>query len=118
VQVDGLDRTLGAVGTTLVLVSVTGCSACCQNARVGTYAVTGAASGMGADVAKKLRAAGHSGIGVDLNDVEVVADLSTADGRSYADERRTQARQRAHPRRCRRRRCWPNREHRAGAAHH
>jgi NAD(P)-dependent dehydrogenase (short-subunit alcohol dehydrogenase family) len=39
---------------------------------------------MGADVAKELRAAGHSVIGVDLNDVEVVADLSTADGRSDA----------------------------------
>jgi nucleoside-diphosphate-sugar epimerase len=73
---------------------------------------------MGADVAKKLRAAGHSVIGVDLNDVEVVADLSTADGRIYAanavlklaSERIDGAVLAAG--------VWPNREHRAGAAHH
>jgi NAD(P)-dependent dehydrogenase (short-subunit alcohol dehydrogenase family) len=48
------------------------------------YAVTGAASGMGKAVADKLRAAEHTVIGVDLRDVEVIADLSTAAGRATA----------------------------------
>ncbi len=51
---------------------------------MGTYAVTGSASGMGLQVAQKLRAAGHTVIGVDLHDAEVVADLSTAGGRRAA----------------------------------
>ncbi len=51
---------------------------------MGVYAVTGAASGMGKAVAEKLRAAGHTVIGVDLRDVEVVADLSTSTGRRQA----------------------------------
>lgn len=51
---------------------------------MGVYAVTGAASGMGKAGADRLRAAGHTVIGVDLRDVEVVADLSTPEGRSTA----------------------------------
>ncbi|MEE2034877.1 SDR family oxidoreductase [Rhodococcus chondri] len=51
---------------------------------MGVYAVTGAASGMGKASADRLRAAGHTVIGVDLRDVEVVADLSTPQGRSTA----------------------------------
>ncbi len=51
---------------------------------MGTYAVTGSASGMGHAAAAKLRAAGHTVIGVDLHDAEVVADLSTPDGRRVA----------------------------------
>ena len=51
---------------------------------MSTYAVTGAASGMGAAVVKKLCSAGHTVIGVDLKDVEVIADLSTAEGRGRA----------------------------------
>lgn len=51
---------------------------------MGTYAVTGSASGMGRAVAEKLRAAGHTVIGVDLHDAQVAADLSTAHGRSDA----------------------------------
>lgn len=51
---------------------------------MGTYAITGTASGMGAAVADKLRGAGHRVIGVDLADAEVVADLATADGRATA----------------------------------
>ncbi|WP_168698438.1 SDR family oxidoreductase [Gordonia paraffinivorans] len=50
----------------------------------GTYAVTGSASGMGAAVAASLRDAGHTVIGVDLRDADVVADLSTGDGRKKA----------------------------------
>ncbi|AYF97425.1 SDR family oxidoreductase [Protaetiibacter intestinalis] len=51
---------------------------------MSTYAVTGSASGMGKATADKLRAAGHTVIGVDLKDAEVVADLSTAEGRAAA----------------------------------
>lgn len=51
---------------------------------MGNYAVTGSASGMGRAVADKLRSAGHTVIGVDLADAEVIADLSTPEGRSAA----------------------------------
>ncbi|MFV8054235.1 SDR family oxidoreductase [Mycobacterium sp. 48b] len=51
---------------------------------MGTYAVTGSASGMGRAAAERLRADGHRVIGVDLRDAEVIADLSTAQGRSDA----------------------------------
>lgn len=48
------------------------------------YVVTGSASGMGRAVAEKLRAQGNSVIGVDVLDADVVADLSTAEGRRTA----------------------------------
>lgn len=51
---------------------------------MAVYAVTGAASGMGKASADRLRAAGHTVIGIDLKDTEVVADLSTPEGRSHA----------------------------------
>jgi NAD(P)-dependent dehydrogenase (short-subunit alcohol dehydrogenase family) len=51
---------------------------------MGVYAVTGSASGMGRQAADKLRAAGHTVIGVDLRDADVVADLSGPDGRATA----------------------------------
>lgn len=51
---------------------------------MGTYAVTGSASGMGFEAAQRLRAAGHTVIGVDIKDSDVVADLSTEDGRRVA----------------------------------
>ncbi|WP_229397977.1 SDR family oxidoreductase [Micromonospora okii] len=51
---------------------------------MGTYAVTGAASGMGRASAERLRRDGHTVVGVDLRDVEVVADLSTTAGRAQA----------------------------------
>jgi NAD(P)-dependent dehydrogenase (short-subunit alcohol dehydrogenase family) len=51
---------------------------------VGVYAVTGSASGMGRAVADKLRAAGHTVIGVDVKEADVVADLSTDSGRQRA----------------------------------
>ena len=52
---------------------------------MSVYAVTGSASGLGRAVAERLRAAGHTVIGVDIQAVEagtgsgsdVVADLST-----------------------------------------
>ncbi|MDL9938635.1 SDR family oxidoreductase [Gordonia sp. ABSL1-1] len=51
---------------------------------MGTYVVTGAASGMGAAVAAQLRADGHVVIGVDRDETDVVADLSTPAGRAAA----------------------------------
>jgi len=48
---------------------------------MGTYAVTGSASGMGGAVARKLRDGGHTVIGVDIKDADIVADLSTPSGR-------------------------------------
>lgn len=55
---------------------------------MGTYAVTGSASGMGGAVVEKLRAQGHTVITVDLSSAgipaEVPADLSTAAGRRAA----------------------------------
>jgi NAD(P)-dependent dehydrogenase (short-subunit alcohol dehydrogenase family) len=39
---------------------------------------------MGRETAQKLRAAGHTVIGVDVKRTEVVADLSTPEGRSFA----------------------------------
>lgn len=51
---------------------------------MGVYAVSGAASGMGHAAATQLRDDGHRVIGVDLRDADVIADLSTAQGRTQA----------------------------------
>jgi NAD(P)-dependent dehydrogenase (short-subunit alcohol dehydrogenase family) len=51
---------------------------------MGTYVVTGSASGMGRESAMRLQARGHRVIGVDIQQADVVADLSTARGRSTA----------------------------------
>ena len=51
---------------------------------MSTYAVTGSASGMGAEVVARLRAAGHDVITVDRRDADVVADLATSQGRDTA----------------------------------
>ncbi|MGW0163223.1 SDR family oxidoreductase [Mycobacterium sp. NPDC003323] len=51
---------------------------------MGTYVVSGSASGMGHAAAERLRAAGHVVIGVDIKDADVVADLSTGIGRRTA----------------------------------
>ena len=51
---------------------------------MSTYAVTGSASGMGHQVAQKLRDAGHAVIGVDIKQADIVADLSTGEGRQAA----------------------------------
>ncbi|WP_433298992.1 SDR family oxidoreductase [Pseudonocardia sp. CA-142604] len=48
--------------------------------------MTGSASGMGAAVVERLRATGRPVIGVDLRDVDVVADLGTPEGRAAAAE--------------------------------
>src|SRR3954447_2745002 len=46
--------------------------------------VSGSASGMGAATARLLRDGGHRVIGIDQRDADVVADLSTSDGRADA----------------------------------
>lgn len=51
---------------------------------MGSFVVTGSASGMGAAVTGRLRAAGHRVIEVDLRSGDVVADLGTPDGRAAA----------------------------------
>ena len=53
---------------------------------MGVYAVTGSASGMGREVAEKLRGADHTVIGVDIKQADVMADLSTVQGRRAAAE--------------------------------
>jgi NAD(P)-dependent dehydrogenase (short-subunit alcohol dehydrogenase family) len=51
---------------------------------MGTYAISGSASGMGRETAQRLRADGHTVIGVDVKDADIVADLSTPHGRTEA----------------------------------
>jgi NAD(P)-dependent dehydrogenase (short-subunit alcohol dehydrogenase family) len=51
---------------------------------VGAVAVTGAASGLGAAVADRLRGSVDAVIGIDLHRTDVVADLSEPDGRDAA----------------------------------
>jgi NAD(P)-dependent dehydrogenase (short-subunit alcohol dehydrogenase family) len=47
-----------------------------------TYVVTGAASGIGAATAHYLRERGGRVIGCDLHDADVIADLTTTEGRA------------------------------------
>ncbi len=49
---------------------------------MATIAITGAAGGMGVAMRARLQAHGHRVIGVDLHDADVIADLSTPDGRA------------------------------------
>jgi len=53
---------------------------------MGVYAVTGSASGMGRAVVVKLTAAGHRVIGVDIQQADITADLSTPEGRRHATD--------------------------------
>ena len=53
---------------------------------MGTIAISGCATGIGAATRERFEADGHTVIGIDLRDVEVPADLSTADGRRSAVE--------------------------------
>ncbi|MFF0739525.1 SDR family oxidoreductase [Streptomyces sp. NPDC004111] len=48
-----------------------------------TYLITGAASGIGRATATRLAAQGHTVIGADLVDADVVADLATPEGRAH-----------------------------------
>ncbi|MBV6415992.1 MAG: 3-alpha-hydroxysteroid dehydrogenase/carbonyl reductase [Steroidobacteraceae bacterium] len=47
-------------------------------------AITGSRSGIGAATAARLRASGHAILGIDVDDADIVADLSQADGRAAA----------------------------------
>lgn len=47
-------------------------------------AITGSRSGIGAATAALLREHGHRTIGIDIADADIIADLSTPDGRSAA----------------------------------
>jgi NAD(P)-dependent dehydrogenase (short-subunit alcohol dehydrogenase family) len=49
---------------------------------MGTIAITGSAGGMGVATRAVLEADGHRVIGVDVRDAEIIADLSTPDGRA------------------------------------
>jgi len=51
---------------------------------MGTFAVTGSASGMGNAVVQRLREQGHHVIGIDIKAADIVADLSTPAGRRGA----------------------------------
>ncbi|WP_106403615.1 SDR family oxidoreductase [Actinocorallia populi] len=51
---------------------------------MGTFVVSGAASGIGAATTALLRERGHEVVTVDLRDADVTADLSTARGRAEA----------------------------------
>lgn len=51
---------------------------------MGIYAVTGAASGIGAATRRLLEAGGHEVIGLDLVGQEIAADLSERAGRAHA----------------------------------
>ena len=54
---------------------------------MGTYTVTGTASGMGAATRSRLLAAGHRVIGIDLREADIEVDLSTPEGRRHAIEK-------------------------------
>ena len=51
---------------------------------MGTYVITGSATGIGGAIRERLAQAGHRVIGVDLKDADVIADLSTDAGREAA----------------------------------
>ena len=53
---------------------------------MGIAAVTGSASGIGAAIRERLEKQGDRVVGVDLHDAEVIADLSTPEGRRSAVE--------------------------------
>jgi NAD(P)-dependent dehydrogenase (short-subunit alcohol dehydrogenase family) len=49
-----------------------------------TYAMTGGATGIGAELKGQLLAEGHKVISVDIKEGDIIADLSTAEGRQTA----------------------------------
>ena len=53
---------------------------------MGLYAISGSASGIGAATRARLERAGHAVAGIDLHNAEIIADLSTPQGRAAAVE--------------------------------
>ncbi|MCB1690483.1 MAG: SDR family oxidoreductase [Halioglobus sp.] len=51
---------------------------------MGTYVITGGASGIGAAIGTQLQSEGHQIIVVDIQQADIVADLSSAEGRVAA----------------------------------
>ena len=51
---------------------------------MGIYAMTGGATGIGAELKRQLLERGHEVISVDIKESDIVADLSTAQGRQAA----------------------------------
>ena len=51
---------------------------------MGLYAMTGGASGIGAKFREQMLAAGHAVISVDVKEGDIIADLSTTEGRQAA----------------------------------
>lgn len=51
---------------------------------MGVYAMTGGATGIGAELKSQLLTAGHEVISVDIQEGDILADLSTAQGRQRA----------------------------------
>ena len=51
---------------------------------MGTYAMTGGATGIGAELKRQLVAQGHQVISVDIKQSDIIADLATAQGRQTA----------------------------------
>jgi NAD(P)-dependent dehydrogenase (short-subunit alcohol dehydrogenase family) len=51
---------------------------------MGTYVVTGGASGIGAAIGQQLQEQGHRVLVVDIQKADIVANLATAEGRSAA----------------------------------
>lgn len=49
---------------------------------MGTTAITGSAGGIGGALRDRLRGEGHTVIGIDVRDAEVIADLGTPEGRA------------------------------------
>jgi NAD(P)-dependent dehydrogenase (short-subunit alcohol dehydrogenase family) len=55
-----------------------------------TYVITGTASGIGRATRQLLESQGHRVIGADLRDAEIIADLSTVEGRQTLIAQATQ----------------------------
>lgn len=53
---------------------------------MGLYAMTGGATGIGGELRRQLLAAGHEVVSVDIKEGDIIADLSTAQGRQAAIE--------------------------------
>ncbi|MEH6549847.1 MAG: SDR family oxidoreductase [Pseudomonadales bacterium] len=53
---------------------------------MGTYVITGGASGIGAAVKQQLESEGHNTVIVDIRDADVIANLATDEGRGSAIE--------------------------------